>query len=119
MQWKYFAAVLVAAQVVAQLLLLFMLEPGFDLTAVGFVALRRVAIAYLAVSILGGLFVSRWIMIVMAAIPVVAAAILAVAHWFDPAPLRSLRRWFSARAPSAAELVEQQPGSGPDGKPGG
>ncbi|HNN56490.1 MAG TPA: hypothetical protein PKG84_09120 [Novosphingobium sp.] len=119
MQWKYFAAVLVAAQVVAQLLLLFMLEPGFDLTAVGFVALRRVAIAYLAVSILGGLFVSRWITIVMAAIPVLAAAILAVAYWFDPAPLRSLRRWIAARAPSAAELVEQQPGSGPDGKPGG
>ena len=59
MQWKYFAAVLVAAQVVAQLLLLFMLEPGFDLTAVGFVALLRVAISYLSVSILGVLFVSR------------------------------------------------------------
>lgn len=119
MQWKYFAAVLVAAQIVAQLLLLFMLEPGFDLTAVGFVALRRVAMAYLAVSILGGLLVSRWITIVMAAIPVLAAAILAVAYWFDPAPLRTLRRRFSARSPSAAKLVEQQPGPGPDGKPGG
>ncbi|MCZ8051354.1 MAG: hypothetical protein O9281_05390 [Novosphingobium sp.] len=77
-------------QISAQLLLLFLLEPGFDLTMSGYRAVKIVSAGYASLSLIGGLTCGITIPLAMALFAVGLTAVLAIALWHSPAPVRSL-----------------------------
>lgn len=77
-------------QISAQLLLLFLLEPGFDLTMSGYRAVKIASLGYAALSVIGGLTCGLSITLGMALFAVGLTAVLAIALWHFPAPVRCL-----------------------------
>lgn len=84
----FIAAVIL--QICAQLLLLFLLEPGFDLTMSGYRAVKIASAGYASLSVIGGLICGNTIPLVMALFAVGLTTALAVALWHCPVPVRRL-----------------------------
>ncbi len=68
--------------------MLFLLEPGYDVTRDGFRATKILSALYAIVSASGGLAYSVKITVAMAALATGLAVGLAISLWYFPAPVR-------------------------------
>ena len=97
MVWKTICSGALLLEALALALLLFLLEPGYDISGEAYVTFKIFALVYLVASGIGGLILTGWLTIGLALIAVAASILFTVALWREETPVRSLRERLRAR----------------------